>query len=204
MRDYREQLYGTYAKEREKLDSSSLQIGARYDHVVLTLGGGALVMSLTFLEKIAPHPATWTLWLIIPAWLLLLASVVLQVLALATSQDAIRIQLQRLDAEYSFYLRADDPVEAVAKRAPEGENEFVKRATRRNICSRWSLILGMLLLFAFSACNMNYGRRSDMSDKPTPPVAPQPTATITNRGSYTPPKNIIPPPPPKDSGGQKG
>ena len=154
MIDYRSELYATYSKEREKLNGASLETGGRYDRVVLTLGGGALALSLTFLEKIVPHPSSWTLWLIVPAWLFLIGSVALQLLALAASQDAIRIQIERLDAEYSFYFSSDNPSDAVAKRTPEGENRFVKRATCLNICSRWILIIGMILLFAFSACNM--------------------------------------------------
>ena len=154
MSDYRKELYEVYSKEREKLNGASLETGARYDRIVLTLSGGALVISLTFLEKVAHNPIAWSLWLIVPAWLLLLGSVALQLLALAASQDAIRLQIERLDNEYTFYFSFTDPAEMVEKRETEGKNRFVTRASRLNTCSRWALIIGMLLLFAFSACNL--------------------------------------------------
>ncbi|NCD35098.1 MAG: hypothetical protein EOL87_16985 [Spartobacteria bacterium] len=154
MSNYREELYAVYSKERDKLNGASLETGARYDRIVMTLSGGALVISLTFLEKVAQNPIPWTLWLIVPAWLLLLGSVILQLLTFAASQDAIRLQIDRLDNEYTFYFSFTDPAEAVERREPEGVNRFVTRATRFNTCSRWSLIIGMLLLFAFSACNL--------------------------------------------------
>ena len=58
--DYRKQRYETYIKDRDALRSDSLEVSGRYDKAILALAGGALALSVTFLEKIAPHPVPWT------------------------------------------------------------------------------------------------------------------------------------------------
>lgn len=64
--EYIKDRYEAYSKEREVLRSASLQLGGRYDQWLLTLAGGALALSLVFIEKVAPEPTTWTLVFLVP------------------------------------------------------------------------------------------------------------------------------------------
>src|SRR5438128_11499373 len=64
----------SYEREREHLCKSSMDVSARYDQWIVTLPSGALVLSLGFLEKFAPHPESETaIWLVF-AWIVLIAS----------------------------------------------------------------------------------------------------------------------------------
>jgi hypothetical protein len=53
--EYQKQRYDSYVKERETLNHSSLEISGRYDKSVLFLSGGALALSVTFIEKLPPR-----------------------------------------------------------------------------------------------------------------------------------------------------
>jgi hypothetical protein len=135
--EYRKQRYDSYVKERETLNHSSLEISGRYDKSVLFLSGGALALSVTFIEKIAPSPVAWTFVLLATAWLLLIACVVLELYALATSQTAINEQIRLLDGEYDQFLQdagANTPT-GVAKTVPPAaaENRFTARTRRLNV-----------------------------------------------------------------------
>jgi hypothetical protein len=65
--EYRKQRYEAYSKEREGLRAAALEVSGRYDKWMLFLAGGALALSVTFIEKIAPHPPPWSfilLWVL--------------------------------------------------------------------------------------------------------------------------------------------
>lgn len=154
MTDYRNSLYESYKRQRTKLHDAALETGARYDRIVLTLGGGAMALSITFIEKIAPEPRVWTIALLILAWFTLLLSVIMQLLALATSQKAVHHQIDRLDAEYQFYFGSDNVEECVRQRLPESESPYVTKLKFCNDVSMWSLVIGIIFLFLFSGSNL--------------------------------------------------
>ncbi|HEX8077672.1 MAG TPA: hypothetical protein VF511_07645, partial [Chthoniobacterales bacterium] len=187
--DYRKQRYETYIKDRDALRHDSLEVSGRYDKAILALAGGALALSITFLEKIAPHPVPWTFALLAVAWLCLIASVLLELYALSTSQTVTNEQIAMADEEYRQYLLSlpDQPVIPTPLRAPESQEvvERWRRKTRRfNDWSRWLLSIGVFLLCAF--CFFNLPFRGDMGAKPI----------NESRGSYVAPANALPPPPP--------
>lgn len=213
MSDYLNQIYESYKRQRTKLDDAALEAGARYDRTVLTLGGGAMALSLTFVEKIAPSPQAWTLALLILAWLALLVSVILQLLALASSQKAIHYQIQVLDVEYQYYLSSDDLENAAARKQESvTESRHVKNVRRFNEVSRWSLIVGIILLFLFSGFNIQTHKESTMTEDKKENTQKQ--GEVRNRehitginesvrGTYIPPSSELPPPPPpKEKKGQ--
>jgi hypothetical protein len=186
--EYRKARYESYVKERETLRDSSLEISGRYDKSILFLSGGALALSLTFIEKIAPLPTAWTFVLLATAWLLLIASVVLELYALATSQTAINEQITILDAEYDTFLEnlTGDITISGHHTPPARENRFTARTRRLNVWSLRFMVLGLGFLCLFSGINLPFTRgRHDMAEQ-----------TQKSRGSYVPPGNVRPPPPP--------
>lgn len=186
--NFRKARYDSYVKEREALRSSSLEISGRYDKSILFLSGGALGLSLTYIEKIAPHPAVWTFLLLGTAWILLIASVVLELYALATSQTAINEQISILDDEYDAFLRTADPPAANSQSTPAAtrENRFTARTRRLNVWSLRFLVLGLGFVCLFSGFNLPFERK----------VRGMPENVQKSRGSYVPPGNVRPPPPP--------
>lgn len=76
--EYRKQRYESYVKARDSLIASSLEISGRYDKSILFLSGGALALSLTFIEKIAPHPYAWSFIVLLGAWVSLIVAVMLE------------------------------------------------------------------------------------------------------------------------------
>lgn len=159
--DYRKQRYDSYVKERDGLRDASLQISERYDKWMLVLSGGALALSLTFIEKIAPQPRPWSFAILLIAWVLLIVSVVLELQALATSQRALTEQVTLLDKEYQSFLNSLSDPDRVASVESIGtsvaaENEF---AAKTRILNAWSLrafIAGIVFLCIFSAVNLPY------------------------------------------------
>jgi hypothetical protein len=153
--DYRKARYDSYVKEREGLRESSLEISGRYDKSILFLSGGSLALSLTFIEKIAPHPSPWTFSLLAVAWMLLITSLVLELYALATSQTAINEQVRLLDADYdAFVAGTTDTVVNAGGPAAAPDNRFTVRTRRLNVWSLRCLVVGLAFLCAFTGFNL--------------------------------------------------
>ena len=86
-----------YLSYRQSLDNAEVEVSGRYDKWILTLSGGALGLSITFLEKIAPTPNPETVWLLTFSWVLFVASILAALISLLTSQSAIREMRNSLD-----------------------------------------------------------------------------------------------------------
>jgi carbon starvation protein CstA len=191
--DYLEKLYEQYSSQREKLDAASIEAAGRYDKAVLTISTGALALSVAFIDKIASCPQSWTLFILVPGWFLLLISIITQLLALSSSHNATREQICILDQEYTRYFQADDPATLVKEGWTESEpvNKYVDITNKFNLVSQIALILGIVCILAFSSVNICQKKEMPMTDKkPTPPKD-------KSESSYTPPVNKLPPPPPK-------
>jgi len=79
-----------YLAYRQSLDNAEVEVSGRYDKWILTLSGGALGLTITFLEKIAPIPKTETVWLLTFSWIIFVVSILSALISLLTSQSAIR------------------------------------------------------------------------------------------------------------------
>ena len=190
--EYRKQRYEAYVKERDALRGESLEISGRYDKSVLFLAGGALALSVTFIEKIAPHPFPWSFGILLIAWIFLILSVMLELHALATSQNALHQQIALLDTEYDAFVAAESAKGAAWNEADQPSEPENKATSRTRLLNLWSLRFlgaGIALVCVFSAINLPYAQQNkDMSD----------TATARlSKGSYVPPTNVRPPPPPQ-------
>ncbi|HEY5042335.1 MAG TPA: hypothetical protein VIK53_10065 [Verrucomicrobiae bacterium] len=193
--EYRKQRYDTYTKERDALRKDSLEVSGRYDQAILALAGGALALSITFMEKIAPHPVPWTFILLSVAWLCLIASVLLELYALATSQTVTNEQIALADEEYRQYLLSlpEHPQIAPSIKTPQTPEalEGLRNRTRSfNNWSRWLLSFGVFFLCTFSLFNLPYSGSDNGKN-----IMPD-EFVRASRGSYVAPTNALPPPPP--------
>lgn len=191
--EYRKQRYETYTKERDALRKDSLEISGRYDKAILTLAGGALALSITFLEKIAPNPVAWTFFFLSCSWLCLIASVLLELYALSTSQTVTNERIGLAEDEYRNYLTSlpnhpDISPPLTSPESPAAVEKLAKRTRLFNDWSRWLLSIGVLLLCAFSLFNLP-NKNQLQKDMPPKPLN-------ESKGSYIAPSNVLPPPPP--------
>ena len=90
-----------YYKIRQSYDEAELEASGRYDKWILTLSGGALGLSITFIEKLAKNPTPETLFWPKLSWGCLVISLLAALLSLVTSQSAIRENRKKLDLAYS-------------------------------------------------------------------------------------------------------
>jgi len=194
--DYTDKLYTQYVAQRVKLDAASLEAAGRYDRAVLAISSGALALSVTFIEKIAATPQQWTLFILVPGWLLLLVTIILHLFSLASSQNATSEQIRILDQQYSTYFSAADVAQAVRDGWTEPINLYATRTKKLNIYSQITLFLGIVLILTFSSINICVKKETDMATPKSPPTQTTNTKTKSIRGSYTPPTGQIPPPPP--------
>ncbi len=91
--------YGAYLDERRVLVSAELEISSRFDKGILTLSGGALLLSMTFVKEIAAKP--YNAHLLVWSWLLLAAAICMMLLSLLASQSALRRARAILDERLS-------------------------------------------------------------------------------------------------------
>lgn len=135
----------TYLAARQGYDQAELEVSGRYDKWILTLSGGALAVSITFIEKIAKNPSIETLiWLKI-SWFCFVLSLLISLLSLLTSQSAIRENRKELDSSYR-----------------EGRSPRIKfrrlHSYITNACNWGSLstfIFGVIFLCVFSFVNID-------------------------------------------------
>lgn len=159
-----------YLGEREGLNKMELEVSGRYDQWLLTLAGGALALSITFLDKIAPHPEPSTLRWLIVAWGFLLITLILGLVSLLTSQSAIRRQRDILD-------HMQEP-----QTAPSGPMKNRKATATRwlNVSSMVFFALGIVFLCVFSVLNppKEDAAMAASSDKARKPVRKRATEGV--------------------------
>jgi len=90
-----------YLKTRQSYNEAELEVSGRYDKWILTLSGGALGLSIAFIEKIAKNPTPDTLFWLKISWGCLVISLLTALLSLVTSQSAIRENREELDSAHS-------------------------------------------------------------------------------------------------------
>lgn len=152
-RDYRHELYTAYQAERKDLNATALTISGRYDSNLLYVGGGALAVSLTFLEKVAPDPQGWLLYVLLGSWVALILGLLAHLEANANSQAACARQIEILDETYNRYLYSADPTSEVLKPSSV-ENRYGTQTARLTRLARALILSGVGLLCAFSGLSL--------------------------------------------------
>jgi hypothetical protein len=197
--EYRKQRYEAFFKERESLKTTSLTISSLYDKWALVLAGGALGFSLTFVEKIAPNPIPWTLFLLGSSWVMFITTIVLELYAITTSQRAVDREIELLDKDYNQYLKSisENTLTTYNPAIERPKNELAVRTMKLNNWSLRSLTIATMLLCSFSIFNLlkNDERKISMS-KDEKPIQSVNLPVGTHSNSYVAPTYVAPPPPP--------
>ena len=159
--------YKVYLDERKQLIDSERKTAQQFDKGILTLAAGALALSITFINQIAPLPKADSMhWLII-AWSSLCLSLLSTLISFLTSQVACRKQRDILDAK-------------IARKEESENNKAASWTNRLNYFSIAFFILGIIFIIVFASINLPRGGDKEMPQKkidegyvpPKPPVKP--------------------------------
>ena len=154
--EYAKTRYTEYIAARQNSLKESLEISDRFDKAILALSGGSLGLSLTFLEKFAPHPLSWTLAILFVAWAMLLLSILSGVVALFSVQAAIQGELKDIENDYRIFL-AEFEAGRLPGPPPAKQNsskEKTRDVRKHNLFSIAALGIGLVLLCLFSMVNL--------------------------------------------------
>ena len=132
------QHYDAYRKHVELLNTAQLEIAGLYDKGILYVAGGALAVSVAFIEKIAPSPHGLVLWLLGAAWLLLIVGLGLHLMSLSRSRESI---VREIEITYEKY-------EKEGKCATK--NELSSGVPKLQKTSLWLTLVGVAFLCIFS------------------------------------------------------
>ena len=158
--DYRNKRYDDYIAERNRLVEGELQSAYNFDKYLITLASGALVLSVTFLEKIAPQPKC--LGELCVSWGALALSLFLVLAALLSSQCAFGRQRDILDNRYSRSLETESDQTTAEYNEP---NRWASATLTLTLLSALAFVVGVAVLAHFSVLNLK--ERSDQNAKTT-------------------------------------
>lgn len=147
MHKSREESYKTYLDERRHLIESDRSAAEQFDKALLTLSAGALGLSITFINQIAPNPEAETLWLVIVAWILFCCSVLSTLLSKLLAQSAYKRQVG-IDERYLLG-------EAKQEAQPPESNRLAIAVTLSNFFSLTLFIGGVAFLILFTSANLS-------------------------------------------------
>ncbi|MDP0496013.1 MAG: hypothetical protein Q7Q73_07360 [Verrucomicrobiota bacterium JB024] len=135
--------YNHYSEEFKITEQQMLAQGTKLSQTIITLSGGALALSVTFLEKIAAEPAPYTLPFLGGSWLLLCLSLLSILLAIASSHQAMDFHL-----DYLIDCLNDPEKEHERPENPHNSRTFVMKRI-----SLWACVLGVIFLATFAFIN---------------------------------------------------
>ena len=145
--------YERYVAQREKLHDAVMESSGRYGKAILALSGGAIALTVTFIEKIAAEPSPESVKYIILSWLFFLISLVSHLFSLRNSNKASTQQIAILDNQYRELVHAESYSEGFYN-WKEPINKYSCRTRLFSDISIWTLMAGIMFVFIFSALNL--------------------------------------------------
>jgi hypothetical protein len=126
---------------RNWLVAADQKASEAYDKAIMTLSGGALGLSLTFMKDIAQSPRSETIWRLELSWGCLAASLAFILLSMLSSQWALRKAIKQVDHGFPKGTRAG--------------GGFSILTSLLNIFSGIAFVLGIGLLAWFTIANLS-------------------------------------------------
>jgi preprotein translocase subunit SecE len=141
MENNKQEQYQVYLEERKQLIAAERDTAQQFDKAILLLAAGALALSITFINQIAPNPKPVSIYFLIVAWVLFCTSLLSTLISFLTSQVACRKQRDILD-------------DKIADKSNNKDNRATSWTNRLNYFSITFFILGVVSLIIFSALNL--------------------------------------------------
>jgi|GEM_PF-3234893 len=160
--------YDDYLAERKLLIDAEFASARSLDRHLIALSSAALALSITFIDKIAPHPVcTRTISL---AWAMFIVALITELVSFHLCQASMRKQRDLNDAAFVRCHKLDGV-------AP---NPYVRWQQVLTWCALISFVLGTCFLIRFSAVNL-YHKECTMRhpSSPQPPKGPTPPTPVT-------------------------
>jgi hypothetical protein len=165
LHQYQIDRHAAHAANDNRLDDLAFKTSERYDQWILTLSGGALAISLTFLEKIAPEPASNTLWLLGLSWLAYISAIVAGFFAIHYSREAIYREMEIARENYNTFMSTSTVDNPSGNAPPTSENRHRTHVSLSNAISRYCLAAGTGLLCTFALINLSSAKISKATEK---------------------------------------
>lgn len=153
--------WSAFIDERKTLFQTAKEASDQYSKAILTLAGGSLALSITFIEKVAPSPTRGSLWFLGFAW----ASYAFSMLVTTTSF---------LLAQFAYMRQIDISQAALLDQtgqSVEPTNPYVPWMKRLDLSGLILFALGLALTLTFATINL--GSRANVSAASKPAAAPQ-------------------------------
>jgi hypothetical protein len=151
---YLKDRYAGHVDQHKMLHGFSFEMGGKHDQWVLTLSGGALGLSITFLDKIASHPLPCTKYVLGISWACLAFSLLAAFYGIHFSGKAISRQIEILDQEYSHFILTTTEENPEGTTPPNSINEFNKVTDIWSALARYFTVIGVSLLCFFCFLNL--------------------------------------------------
>jgi len=139
-----------YLEERKLLIDAEREASRSFDQAMITLSAGALGLSVTFIEKLAPAPAV-SQWLLYSAWSCFTVALLAILSSFLCSQFAMRRQRDINDANYERETSEDS---VSGELNSEERNRWATVTNILNWSSIVCFILGVAFLLIFSIVNL--------------------------------------------------
>lgn len=200
---YRKERYQAHILRKNTLSDQAFKTSERYDQWILTISGGALAVSVTFLEKIAPKPAPYTLWFLGFAWGGYIIALITGFFAIYCSREALYRQREIADLEYSHFVQTSTEDKPEGNYFPPHDNSPIRQVKCLTATSTLLLAGATILLCLFALLNVIATAPKDN------PGSAQGTAAVSTTNSSPSPlpasTNTLPPTPtPQTNTASKG
>ena len=137
----------TYASERAELLKRQSANADAYDRAVLTLSGGVLALSLSFIKDILPIGSIGWMGVLYASWVFLTLAALITVISFQVSNSALTREMEQIRR---YYLEKDDS--ALRRTA------LALWVDRLNIASGVAFVGGVILTVTFVFLNFSEAR----------------------------------------------
>ena len=145
-----------YLRRLDRLDRAYTESIREYDRLVTWASGGALLVSVTFLEKIAPKPRPETAWLLGASWLLLATALLLSLASQYASSRVHSWRMNELNHLQQPGEQRSDTWFAEAGRLDRGARLWGRATKWSTFFSGIVLVGGLLVLARFAFINTSF------------------------------------------------
>jgi hypothetical protein len=134
-----------YVEYRRYLTETHVESARSFDRVLFALSGGALGLSITFVDRFVQNEH-WT-WLLVVAWALFALSLLANLFSVHYAERDFFRSVAAVDRAY------------VEDKFPQGieMNRFENRVPTFNLIALWLFVIGTGVLIWFTALNMIEG-----------------------------------------------
>lgn len=148
--EYIERIYNNYKESRSEAEKIAVEMSGRHEKQQTLLTGGALALSVTYIEKLAPAPIQSTKWVVIIAWVALVYSMWKSMKAMEASKEAHQKKIENLDLEIQQKMY---PNNKEFKGQDTEKNPFDAKVKKANKKAQQAAIIGISSLIVFVAVN---------------------------------------------------